>query len=766
MKSPCSAPHGTPFLLLLAGLLSFAISAAAHNSREEAAYAALGGSENASHTHAAPPQAAAFQLFSPRVQLTWDDSFLYVAGNGLPAHGMMTGITAWQQQVPLPQAYVGTNAWRIPLTPVPAADPEMIKGRFLRGAIALAANGIPIFNPQNNRGEISQEIGELDQWGGHCGRADDYHYHAAPLHLQSVVGKSLPIAYALDGYAIFGLTDPDGSTPANLDVCRGHTTAALGYHYHASTHYPYINGGFHGQVVEREGQVDPQPRAQPVRPALPPLRGAVIKGLTVSPDAKTFALNYTVNGNPGAVNYSTSGNGVWNFQFVDTDGSKRDETYTARDKPSGGPASRERPEPAAKGARNPAASSKTESPPAAATPAGVALKSASGTFSLTSPEVSDGGMLPSDYTGDGSGATLPLAWRGAPAGTQSYALIMHHLDPEGVAKWYWTLYDIPASVNSLPKNVSGIGKTGTGFKGKIGYEPPHSQGPGAKTYTLTIYALSSPIQLTQAPAEVNRAILLEAMKGKVLASAELNVVYTRSGVSTKTERPQPTDRSDRPAPPGRPNAGDRPRAEGSAKNGVVKPAITDLAKVSVYADNWFVLYINGKLTAVDPVDFLPHNVVTLDILPEYPMTIAVMAKDNADPKTGLEYGNHIGDAGLIIKFADGTVSNATWRVKCFSKGPLNRATSHPRVEESAIPGDWFSAGFDDSAWAHATEFPDERIRPDGDFNAADFTGAKFIWSDDLDLDNTVIFRTRVEKPDWKPRWTTHPNLNVSGAPLR
>ncbi|MEI8343186.1 MAG: YHYH protein, partial [Verrucomicrobiota bacterium] len=168
-----------------------------------------------------PEQAAAFEAFAPRVKLRWDAGFLYVEDNGLPAHNMMVGITAWQQQVPLPQNYSGDNAWRIPLHPVPAKESQTIKGRFLRGAIALAANGIPIFNPQNNRGEISQEIGELDQWGGHCGRADDYHYHAAPLHLQSVVGKGKPIAYALDGYPIYGLTEPDGSALGKLDTCNG-----------------------------------------------------------------------------------------------------------------------------------------------------------------------------------------------------------------------------------------------------------------------------------------------------------------------------------------------------------------------------------------------------------------------------------------------------------------------------------------------------------------------------------------------------------------
>jgi hypothetical protein len=141
-----------------------------------------------------------------------------VESNGMPSHNMRVGITAWQQQVWLPQNYTGTNAWQIPLAPVVSKTPVSIKGRILRGAIALAVNGIPIFNPQNNRGEVSQEIGELDQWGGHCGRTDDYHHHAAPLHLESVVGKGQPIAYALDGYPIFGHTEPDGSQPTGLDA--------------------------------------------------------------------------------------------------------------------------------------------------------------------------------------------------------------------------------------------------------------------------------------------------------------------------------------------------------------------------------------------------------------------------------------------------------------------------------------------------------------------------------------------------------------------
>jgi hypothetical protein len=216
----------------------------------------------------------------------------------------------------------------------------------------------------------------------------------------------------------------------------------------------------------------------------------------------------------------------------------------------------------------------------------------------------------------------------------------------------------------------------------------------------------------------------------------------------------------------RPPRDGRPPRGGPDNKGLVKPTMADTIKVNVYADNWFVLFINGELVAVDSIKFTPHNVVSVDILPEYPMTIAVMAKDNADPKTGLEYGDHIGDGGFIIKFGDGTVSDAKWKAKNFFKGPLNHDAQNPKVEHTEIPTNWFAVDFDDSTWASAKEFTEQQVRPKEPFYAADFAGAKFIWSEDLDLDNTVIFRTRVEKPGWKPRWNTKPDLDISGAPTK
>ncbi|OYW77263.1 MAG: hypothetical protein B7Z37_05015 [Verrucomicrobia bacterium 12-59-8] len=963
----------------------------------------------------APAAAKPFLAF-PRLELKWDKDFLFVGSNGLPDHNMMVGITAWQQQVPLPQNYTGDNMWRVPLHPVPAKTPAIVEGHFLRGAIAIGVNGIPIFNPQNNRGEVSYEIGELDQWGGHCGRADDYHYHIAPLHLQTVVGKGMPIAYALDGYPIYGLTEPDGSPVGKLDECHGHEDAKVGYHYHASTKRPYLQSAFHGEVVEAEGQVDPQPRAQGVRPDTAPLRGAEITGFE-SAGSNNYKLSYQVGGETRSISYSINSDGTYPFEFINGREGVVKEVYTSRGgggkgpgggggkgkskgMGKGGPSKGMKPDEdppaspveasrvtqstasvsvidvngdgvvsaqefadnvkrefAAKRSGGTLADAMvkargeftsldrngdgkldvSELPTSTAAPAeqasgrrGGAPAAAGGDFVLTSPEVEDGGNLPAEYTGDGSGATLPLEWKGAPTGTKSYALIMDHLAPGNEMKSYWVMWDIPANVTSLPKNVKGVGKLGVGFKGAAGYEPPHSQGPGAKTYVLHVYALSSESKIAGASG-VNREALLAAIEGKILAKADLSVVYSRGGVATGGPGMSPGD-SPPPAPPmpaqggdgtqggqrkpwmqmhgseldgngdgivtleetladmkaaalkydadkngiitpveidasgdvrqgaafagfiyrhafeldanqdsqltvaelnhaakylfdsadldhdgklstvevqSAPNAplgnppptsSDQPptapastqspgsamtpprsdgaqpmqdqtnpggkKKKGGGPPGLIKPSITDTMRLNVYADNWFMLYVNGRLVAVDPIQFTPHNVVSVDFLPEYPMTIAVLAKDNADPKTGLEYGSSVGDGGFILKFADGTVTNGSWKAKSFFHGPINGDTANPQVKQEPLPANWWAVDFDDSSWKNAKEYTVEEVDPKQPYFENNFEGAKFIWTDDLALDNTIVFRTRIEKPEWKQRWNTKPDLDVTGAPLR
>lgn len=266
-----------------------------------------------------------FSAFAKSVKVTKSTKYYLVESDGMPNHPMMSGIISWQQQVPTPQPYIGKNAWSIPIKPVISKTPISAKGHFLRGAIAVAINGVPIFNALNNRGDDAFLAGELDDWGGHCGRADDYHYHVAPLHLQSIVGKKVPIAYALDGFPIYGETELDGKTALKLDEFNGHFDSKRNYHYHGTKKYPYINGGFKGVVQEIDGQVSPQALTKAFRPAGEPLRGAkVIDCHRLG--ANQFELSYELNGSIYKINYTADLNQA-NLTFISPDGSVRNETY-------------------------------------------------------------------------------------------------------------------------------------------------------------------------------------------------------------------------------------------------------------------------------------------------------------------------------------------------------------------------------------------------------------------------------------------------------
>ena len=272
-----------------------------------------------------------FSTFKTLVKTRFDDTYFYVESEGIPLHNMMVGITNWQQQVPIPQGYTGTNAWSIPLKPEFAATPLSLKTNFMSGAVAIAPNGIPIFNPLNNRGEDAYAIGELDQWGGHCGKADDYHYHIAPLHFEATAGKN-PIAMALDGFAIYGSKEPDGTTMQTLDANHGHSIGTGVYHYHATTTYPYFIGSMRGKVsinpatTAPENQIIPQAKMTPIRPPGNPLKGASITNFK-STGTNAYSLEYAVGSQKGYINYSWDAANKYTYTFIGTDGKSTTTTY-------------------------------------------------------------------------------------------------------------------------------------------------------------------------------------------------------------------------------------------------------------------------------------------------------------------------------------------------------------------------------------------------------------------------------------------------------
>ena len=266
-----------------------------------------------------------FGVFN-KVTTRHDNKYFYIESDGLPEHEMMTGITNWQQQVPINHEYSGNNAWAIPLHPELAKKALSTKNNFMKGAIAIAANGIPIFNPLNNRGEDANAIGELDKWGGHCGRADDYHYHIPPSHLQAKVGNDKPIAYALDGFPVYG------ETTEPLDENLGRFTSDSTYQYHAIKEYPYLIASMKGKVAFNpktkapENEIMPQAKTRGVRPDLRPLRDAKIIDFK-NPQSNQYTLKYEIESSIYTINYGWNNSGNYNFEFTNPDGTTTSSNY-------------------------------------------------------------------------------------------------------------------------------------------------------------------------------------------------------------------------------------------------------------------------------------------------------------------------------------------------------------------------------------------------------------------------------------------------------
>jgi phosphatidylethanolamine-binding protein (PEBP) family uncharacterized protein len=461
----------------------------------------------------APEIARDFQPFEKTVGIRWDRDFLFVESNGMPEHPMMVGIRSWQQQVPLPQDYRGDNAWRIPRNPVPARNPQSTRNDFLRGAIALAVNGIPIFNPLNNRGDDAFLAGELDEFGGHCGRADDYHYHLAPVHLEKVVGHGKPIAYALDGYPVYGYQQPGDPDFAPLDKLNGHRGKDGNYHYHATKTYPYLIGGFFGEVTKREGQVDPQPRAEPVREALPPLKGAKITRFE-SLDANAFRLTYEIGGRSGTVEYRIAEGGKVAFTYRDPRGKVTTEVAEPR-RPQRGDGRGRRGDGPRGGDDRPPRDNRRPAPRNDSSPRPLGLSSQS---------IDAEGLLNVDCTCDGKSLSPAIAWKQLPEGTRSWAVSLWHTAPDQ-EKSYWLVYDLPVDVKELKQGMKPAGKTGQNDRRRPSYEPLCSKGPGRKTYHLTVYALSE--QPTFRSGDPSRADFLKAIEGLILAQETLDFDYER-----------------------------------------------------------------------------------------------------------------------------------------------------------------------------------------------------------------------------------------------
>jgi Raf kinase inhibitor-like YbhB/YbcL family protein len=146
-------------------------------------------------------------------------------------------------------------------------------------------------------------------------------------------------------------------------------------------------------------------------------------------------------------------------------------------------------------------------------------------FNLSSPAFTEGGPIPKDYTCDGAGQTLPVAWSGVPEGTAELALIMDDPDARGFV--HWVVVGIPPTA----MGIEGDGTLPAGARlGMTGFRKAAYGGPcppsGSHRYQLTLYALSSPLSLGPTPTADE---VRQASSSHTLATATLNGSYRRGG---------------------------------------------------------------------------------------------------------------------------------------------------------------------------------------------------------------------------------------------
>jgi hypothetical protein len=206
----------------------------------------------------------------------------------------------------------------------------------------------------------------------------------------------------------------------------------------------------------------------------------------------------------------------------------------------------------------------------------------------------------------------------------------------------------------------------------------------------------------------------------------------------------------------------------------------------IVADNYYEMYVNGKPVSVDSTPYTPFNSAIVKFKVKRPYTLAFLVVDSDEhlglgmevfpvPVTPKTMKYYPGDGGLIAKFSDGTVTDSTWKAQTFYIAPLmdpkevvERGHVHdtpnlggrthpyarrPPCEDKCyavrypIPANWQSARFNDRYWPRAWEFTDQEI---GVTNLPAYTrypelfeGARWIWTQNLVLDNVVIARKTV-----------------------
>ena len=168
-----------------------------------------------------------------------------------------------------------------------------------------------------------------------------------------------------------------------------------------------------------------------------------------------------------------------------------------------------------------------------------ATEGAMAKFTLTSTDFTEGTTLANaqvfnEFGCKGGNVSPALAWSGAPAGTQSFALLMHDPDaPTGSGWWHWIVYNIPPGTSALAAGAGDPKKgqmpagavQGRNDYGSAGYGGPCPPPGSPHHYNFTLYALK--VAKLEVPQGASAALIGFNARAHALGEARLTGMYGR-----------------------------------------------------------------------------------------------------------------------------------------------------------------------------------------------------------------------------------------------
>lgn len=151
-------------------------------------------------------------------------------------------------------------------------------------------------------------------------------------------------------------------------------------------------------------------------------------------------------------------------------------------------------------------------------------------LTLTSPDFTDGGVIPAQFTqADPKPVSPELEWTNVPEGTVSFVLLLHDPDTALQRKTddvlHWLVFNIPGTARKLAQSQPADAQLPDGTiqaknqRGGVGFMGPGAPAAGPDHhYTFELFALDEKLDLGP---DATRAQVIDAIQGHILGKGVL-----------------------------------------------------------------------------------------------------------------------------------------------------------------------------------------------------------------------------------------------------